>query len=307
MNPSVASVTVAYNGAGVLSRQMEALARQSRAFDEIIVVDDASSDNTAALIADQYPHVTLLRHSENSGIGAGLATGLAYALLQRGHDWALTLDQDSVPDQDALDALLKGLASLNELADEVGIAAALPVHLGTGTCYSPRLWREGFAEPAPETRRQPIWLADLVISSGSMVRRQLVEAIGLPRADFFMDFIDFEYCLRARTRGFQIAVVTSSQFGHEIGDACKVWIPGYSRPWPDHAPWREYYMSRNMAYAVWWLYPSYRAKRFVLYHLTRHAAGVLLFGSHKFVGVKRMIQGFWDGRRANLGIRFRPS
>jgi hypothetical protein len=42
-------------------------------------------------------------------------------------------------------------------------------------------------------------------------------------------------------------------------------------------------------------------------HLVRHAGGVLLFGSNKLACLGRMAQGFWDGRKASLGIRFRPS
>jgi len=41
--------------------------------------------------------------------------------------------------------------------------------------------------------------------------------------------------------------------------------------------------------------------------LARHAGGVLLFGSHKLACLRRMAQGFSDGRKASLGIRFRPS
>jgi GT2 family glycosyltransferase len=304
---SVATVTVAYNGANRLPRQMEALFRQSRRVDEIIVVDNASSDGTSALVVKRYPQVTLLRMSENLGIGAGLAAGLSYAALEKRHDWVWTFDQDSVPNNDALEFLLKGTESLGNNDGEVGIAAALPVHTQTGICYPPLLWRDGYMKPRPEQLRQPIWFADLVISSGCMVRRDVVEKVGLPRTDLFMYFVDFEYCLRARSHGYKIAVVTGSRFAHEMGNAREVRLPGYSGLWPDRAPWGEYYMSRNMTYAAWWLYPSSRTKRFVVRHLARHAGGVLLFGSSKLACLRKMGQGFWDGRRASLGIRFRPS
>jgi GT2 family glycosyltransferase len=304
---SVATVTVAYNGANRLPRQMEALFRQSRRVDEIIVVDNASSDGTSALVVKRYPQVTLLRMSENLGIGAGLAAGLSYAALEKRHDWVWTFDQDSVPNNDALEFLLKGTESLGNNDGEVGIVAALPVHTQTGICYSPLLWRDGYMKPRPEQLRQPIWFADLVISSGCMVRRDVVEKVGLPRTDLFMYFVDFEYCLRARSHGYKIAVVTGSRFAHEMGNAREVRLPGYSGLWPDRAPWGEYYMSRNMTYAAWWLYPSSRTKRFVVRHLARHAGGVLLFGSSKLACLRKMGQGFWDGRRASLGIRFRPS
>ena len=307
MSLSVATVTVAYNGANRLPRQMEALLRQSRRVDEIIVVDNASSDGTTALVAKRYPQVTLLRMFENLGIGAGLAAGLSYAALEKRHDWIWTFDQDSVPNNDALESLLKGIESLGSNDGEVGIAAALPVHTQTGICYAPLLWRDGYAKPPAEQLQQSIWFADLVISSGCMVRRDVVEKVGLPRTDLFMYFVDFEYCLRARSHGYKIAVVTSSRFAHEMGNPREVRLPGYSGLWPDRAPWGEYYMSRNMTYAAWWLYPNSRTKRFVVRHLARHAGGVLLFGSNKLACLTKMGQGFWDGRRASLGIRFRPS
>jgi hypothetical protein len=40
--------------------------------------------------------------------------------------------------------------------------------------------------------------------------------------------------------------------------------------------------------------------------LAHHALGALLFGSNKLACLKKMAQGFWDGRRAHLGIRFLP-
>jgi GT2 family glycosyltransferase len=307
MTVSIASVTVAYNAARVLPRQMEALLRQTRSLQEIVVVDNSSTDGTAQLLAQRYPQVTVLRMSENLGAGGALEAGVGYSALRKRHDWIWTFDDDSVPDDNALESLLEGAESARKADDHVGIVAALPVHRESGTCYYPLLWCDGLVKPSAELRRQPIWFADLVIVSGCMVRREVVEEIGLPRADFFMDFIDFEYCLRARSHGYKIAVVTKSQIAHDIGTPKQIRLPGYSRLWLNQAPWREYYISRNITYAVWWLYPSHGTKRFVVRYLVRHAGGVLLFSSNKVACLKKLVQGFWDGRRANLGIRFRPT
>jgi rhamnosyltransferase len=244
--------------------------------------------------------------SENLGLGGGVAAGMAYAALEKRHDWVWTFDGDSVPSDDALEALLDETGRLGSNDDEVGVAAGLAIHQETSICYPPLFWREGYVKPSPELLRQPIWFADLVIGSGCMVRRQVVEKVGLPRADFFIYFVDYEYCLRVRSHGYRIAVITRSHFAHEVGNARRVRLPGYSRLWPDYAPWREYYVIRNLAYTAWWLYPSRRTKRFVVRHLARHAAGVLLFSSKKLACLKKMAQGFWDGRRARLGVRFRP-
>jgi len=303
----VASVTTAYNAARVLPRQMDALLRQTRPLQEIVVIDNGSTDGTSLMLAKQYPQVTVVRLPKNLGAAGAWSAGLEYAALRKRHDWVWAFDDDSVPEADALELLLNGVDTLKDTTPSLGMVAPLPIHAETGTCYPPLLWRDGFVKPSQELLSQPIWFADLVITSGCMVRRDVVEKVGLPRSDFFMDFFDFEYCLRTRAAGYRIAVISCATAAHEIGNARTVRLPGYTRIWPVQPPWREYYIARNMVYAAWWLYPSRNVKRFVIRHLTRHAGGVLLFGSNKLASLKKLAQGFWDGRRASLGIRFRPT
>lgn len=306
MSPSVASVTVAYNAAGVLSRQIEALLSQKHSLREIVVVDNASTDGTVAMLAERYPQVTVLRMPENLGAAGAWAAGLAYAALEKKHEWVWTFDDDSVPPPDSLAVLLDGINSLNGMQTEVGIIAPMPVHRQTGTCYPPLLWRDGFVKPTADEMRQPLWFADSVIASGSLVRREVVERIGLPRADFFMDFFDFEYSLRARAQGYKIAVVSQAELGHEIGAARVVRFPWHSRLWTNQPPYREYYFSRNLAYLAWWLYPKRSTQRYVTRFLAQRGIQVLLFGSKKLPCLLRMFQGFHDGVRGRLGIRMRP-
>lgn len=304
---SVASITTAYNGAPALARNIDALLRQNRPLQEIIVVDNASTDETSSLLAKSYPQVTVLRMAKNLGTGGALAAGLTYATQDRRHDWVWMFDQDSVPAPDALDVILQGAKQLDGNASDVGILAALSVDKNNENSCTPWLWRNRFVKPPPSLLTQAIMFADLVITSGSMVRRDVVEKIGFPRSDFFIDFVDYEYCLRARSHGYKIAVITQAKLYHEVGKARKVrFLLGRLHLWPQHHPFREYYYSRNLAYSVWWLYPSLAAKAFLLLHLLRHAVGVLLFGPQRLASLKRMAQGFSDGCRASLGARFLP-
>ena len=304
--PSIASVTTAYNGAGVLARNLDALIAQTRPLEEIIVVDNASVDGVSALMAERYPQVTLLRMAQNLGTGGALAAGLAYAALEKKHDWVWMFDQDSVPAPDALETMLEESQGFGGEAGEIGMLAAIPIDENMETSSTPWLWRNRFVKPLPELLRQPVFLTDLIITSGSMVRRKVVEDIGLPRTDFFIDFVDYEYCLRARKRGYKIAVITRAKLRHEVGKVHKVHFLGRTHIWSEHHPFREYYYSRNLAYSVWWLYPNLAAKWFLLLHLMRRAVGVLLFGPGRLASLKKIVQGLHDGRRASLGIRFRP-
>lgn len=301
---SIASVTVAYNGAGVLPKQLDALARQSRPLNEIIVVNNGSTDKTLDLLSAKYPQATVLNLPVNVGVGGGFSAGLDYAVTEKQHDWVWLLDDDSVPRGDALEVLLGALALPASSGENIGVLAPRLVHPGTELSYPGLLWRSGWVRPSAVLCRCPVWFVDAVISSGTLVAREVVEKAGLPRADFFMDFVDFEYCLRARRHGFKIAMVRDSHMDHAIGTPRNVSIFGFSRAWADHAPWREYYMSRNQTFTIWNDYPDWRSKFFVFRKLFRHATGILLFGEHKGACLRMMLLGFLDGRTGRLGMRF---
>lgn len=307
MIQSIASVTVAYNAGCRLPRHLESLLRQTHPLQEIIVVDNASTDGTATLLAERYPRVTVLRMSENLGFSGAWAAGLRYSALEKRYEWTWTFDDDSVPEDDTLKTLLQGRDSLKGVQSEVGILAPMPVQRETGTYYPPAVWRDGFVKTSSGLFQQPVWFADFVICSGCMVRRDVVEKIGLPRADFFMDLIDLEYCLRARSHGFKIAVVNNAQLGHEIGNSRMVRLGGFVRVLSFQPAWREYYISRNLAYIAWWLYPNPHTKKSILKYLAIHAGVILLFGSRKLACLAKMAQGFRDGCKGRLGVRFRPT
>lgn len=178
MKPSIASITSAYNAARVLPRQIDALLRQTRSLQEIIVVDNASTDGTGAMLAERYPQVKVLRLPSNVGAAGGWAAGLEYAALERKHDWIWNFDDDSVPGDSALEMMLVlGAGAVEDPG--VGILAPLPVNSATGARYPPLLWRDGLIRPAERLMREPVWFAEVAVASGCMVRRDVVEAVGL--------------------------------------------------------------------------------------------------------------------------------
>jgi GT2 family glycosyltransferase len=301
---SIASVTVLYNGAHVLRRHLDALKEQSRKIDEIIVVNNASSDESQELLAQAYPEVKVINLSRNCGVGGGLAAGLDYAAISKNHDWIWLFDQDSVPSHDGLELLLAARSHLDDPADNVAILAPECVHPETKMTCPGLSWRGGCLLPVPKGEGRAITFVDSVISSGSLIRRSAVEAAGLPRSDFFMDFVDYEHCLRLRRQGFRIAVVHESVTYHTLGDPKKFNILGRTKYWTDHLPWREYYMTRNEIFTIWQYYPQWKTKSLTLYRLARHALVLLLFGRRKLACMAMMFRGYRDGRLGRLGIRF---
>ncbi len=290
-----------------MAGHLDALLAQSRPLDEIIVVNNASTDGTLRLLAERYPQVKVLDLPLNTGVGGGYASGLSFAMEKGPHDWVWLFDQDSVPEPDTIERLLGGLDLVEGSTDDIGILAPLPVHHGSGLAYPGLLWQRGFARPSPALLRQTICFVDAVISSGTLVRRKAVEKVGLPRQDFFIDFVDFEYCLRVRRQGIRVALVCGSVLHHSIGHPRTATFLGLSRTWADHAPWREYYFVRNQTFTIWSYYPDWKSRLYVLRKILRHAAGILLFGRRKRECLRMMFLGFQDGRAGRLGIRFLPN
>jgi cellulose synthase/poly-beta-1,6-N-acetylglucosamine synthase-like glycosyltransferase len=92
----------AYNAAEFLSRAIEGVLAQTFPADEILVIDDGSRDATVE-IAACCPAVTLVRHVQNSGLGAARNTGLRTAR----NEFVASLDADCVPDPGWLSGLLR--------------------------------------------------------------------------------------------------------------------------------------------------------------------------------------------------------
>ena len=290
----------------MLKQHLESLRRQSQALDEIVVVDNASTDETLHFLASEYPEVTVVPLPANAGVGGGLAAGLAYAALDKKYDWTWIFDQDSVPAPDALERLLSGLQHLDDAEESTAILAPVCVNPETGMTYPALSWRGSRFVTVPVSPTQPVMFVDMVISSGSLMRQEAIAEAGLPRKDFFMDFVDYEHCLRLRRHGFRIAVVRDSILEHAIGAPTTFNILGRDKSWADHAPWREYYMARNEVFTIWQYRPKLATKTFVWYRLTHHLLGILLFGKSKLECFRMIWRGFLDGRAGRLGIRYLP-
>src|SRR5689334_7216050 len=100
--PYLSVVIPMYNRAALIGRAIDSCLRSSVADCEIIVVDDASTDDSAAIVSRiDHPAVRLVRHDVNRGLGATRNTGVRHA---RG-EWVVMLDSDDELTEGALDAI----------------------------------------------------------------------------------------------------------------------------------------------------------------------------------------------------------
>ena len=98
------------------------------------------------------------------------------------------------------------------------------------------------------------------ITSGSLVSLPAFGTIGPFREELFIDGIDFDYCLRARSLGFEIIITCKPLMQHGIGAATRHRLPWKTTGTSNHLAIRRYYMSRNQLVLVreyFWKEPAW--------------------------------------------------
>jgi rhamnopyranosyl-N-acetylglucosaminyl-diphospho-decaprenol beta-1,3/1,4-galactofuranosyltransferase len=194
-SPRVVAVIVTYNRRELLLESLAAVQVQHRQPDSVIVVDNASTDGTAAAVRGRFPAVRLALLDGNYGGAGGFAYGMAQA-LRDGADVIWAMDDDTIPEPDALAALLAARENYPGRPPAI-VASAV-------------LWTDGRPHPMNTPRAKPMVTAAersaaaecgcVPIRSASFVSvlfdASECESRGLPRADFFLWNDDFEFTTR---------------------------------------------------------------------------------------------------------------
>jgi GT2 family glycosyltransferase len=290
---------------------MEALQGQTHPVAEIIVVDNASTDGTAAMVRADFPEVTLRVLEENRGGAGGFHEGMKLAAA-RDVEWIWVMDDDAEPNSDALEQLFSsghhrkeetaGLASLRVNPDGT-------VQKGSVGWYAPfRMTYDRVAET--ENGVEEIGYATFV---GLMVRAQAVRDVGLPDADFFIRCDDNEYVLRLSNWGPVYLVWDSHVVHHDASQSKQLPTTLWARFWgerPVENYWRRYYLLRNQLLIVR-KHAENRRQRWGgiavgLYHFLRSVAAVLCLDNNKWLRITVLARAFWHGITGRSGKYYDP-
>jgi len=299
-----------FNDAKVIEQALDALRRQIRPPDAIVVVDNASKDDTLERIFSD--DVTIIRNSANLGSSGAVAVGFAHALKQ-GFDWTWVLDADSVPEPDALENLLSFFDGLPPAQQEQVsfLACRLAASGGGIEEHRPHVLTRAGVEFATIDPDSGCCQCDCFLWSGSLFRTAAVVKVGLPSADYFIDLAELEYGYRARQLGLTGYVVNSCVLHQDVGRA-----PGISTrilrfgPFSfrlyELSPLRCYYRIRNMLY--FWLYDCrpYRS-RWIFRSVVHALLFPRTFAVRPFSHWQHLIaclRGAWDGLTGHVERRY---
>ncbi len=223
----ITALVVTYNRIEWLKKNIRALLNQSRLPNEILVVDNASTDSTEEFLKDlqsREKRITVKRLEENLGGSGGFSYGLKEA-VDRGADWVWMMDDDALPYNNALEELEKYMEKFQE-DEKVGVLLSKLVKVSNAT---------------PKRKVSPARIGTFV---GFAVSAKVVKKVGLPDKDFFIYADDYEYSMRIKRNGFKLMKVHSSLIEH------KDWIRQkrlFRFPFskPSIPSWKVYYIFRN--------------------------------------------------------------
>ena len=204
--------------------------------DHLFLVDNGSSIDPADLLDLKGEEtLTIIRFDENLGIAAAQNVGIA-AAREMGADFVVLSDQDTVYPQGAISRLIgvferwPKAAAVVPLFNDVNKSSSDGFILENSYLFS----------PTPVAGGEHRLLQ--AIASGKVIRLSTLGDIGTMDEDLFIDWVDLEWCWRARHKGYQVIGSGDVEVNHSLGDTSR--NIGY-REVNLRSPLRHYYITRN--------------------------------------------------------------
>lgn len=226
---SLSVIIVSYNTRELLARCLGSVAVEPRPPDEVIVVDNASADESAAMVRARFPHVQVIANAENRGFAAATNQGLRAAT----GDFLCLLNPDTELFPGALDAL----STFLESHPEVGVVGptllhsdgtyqhaafrfpTLPMALIDFFPLNHRVLNSRLNGRYPFTLYEHPFAMDHPLGACMLVRRAACAAVGLLDERFFMYCEEIDWCRRIKQAGWEIMHVPDARVVHHGGQS----------------------------------------------------------------------------------------
>jgi GT2 family glycosyltransferase len=192
----------------------------ARSYD-VWVVDNASSDGSVEAVRARHPYVQVIENSENRGFAA--ANNQAIDAAQG--DYVLLLNSDTIVHAQALERMAQFL----DVHDRVGIAGACLLNadgtLQPSWAAFPSFWSELLGRnirarrPYRTVDGSTAYLVDWVGGAALMIRREVIEQIGVLDEGYFMYSEETDWCFRVRKAGWDICYLSDAPIAHLGGQS----------------------------------------------------------------------------------------
>ncbi|WP_083844484.1 glycosyltransferase family 2 protein [Hydrocarboniphaga effusa] len=292
---SSGAIIVTYNPDNSVHALVQALSGQVH---KVVVVDNTPGSQRLSLLG-VHANIKVVANGNNRGIATALNQGME-ELRKSGCDWCFFFDQDSIVPENYVSEML-AFAARCRLREKFMIAPDF-VDRNSGT--PARFTRLTSGLPVTATCRLDAQDGELIstfaITSGAGLRLRDYGVIGPFRDDFFIDFVDSEYCLRAWKLGFKVAVHCGMCISHAIGERSVKKFLGLTIKPNNHRALRRYYIIRNGTRLI---VENIGSPMLVGFFLARfaHEALSMIYEDKRGKKLYAMSVGLWDGLLGNMG------
>lgn len=212
--PRVSIVIVSYNGRQWLEPCLSSVLASSYRNVEVILVDNASADDSVALVRERFPSIRVIVNSENLGFAEGSNVGIRAALAGSA-DYVVLLNPDTIVEPSSL----KYLVEAGEQDTTVGILGGVQLtydgtdfNSWTKTAVAGHL--QELADPASARPLIPVeWVEGACLAA----KRRVFDNIGLLDPIYFAFYEEIDFCRRAACHGFGVGLVTRCRIRHFRG------------------------------------------------------------------------------------------
>jgi GT2 family glycosyltransferase len=233
--PLVSIITINYNGRKLTEDLLKSLDKITYPKVEVIVVDNASKESLDGLETD-FPAIKLLKSEENLGFAGGNNLGIKHA---KGA-YFLLINNDAEADPGFLEPMVERMQSHPEIGiispkivyhfaqDTIQYAGGKPISLttGRGSFIGSKAKDDGTYDTSGYT--------DLSHGAAMMIRREVVEKIGMMPDFYFLYYEELDYCEAVKKAGFKLWYEAKSRVLHKE-----------SMTVGKLSPLKSYYMNRN--------------------------------------------------------------
>ena len=239
--PSVAIIVLNWNNASDTIACLGSLRHIEYANCTVVVVDNGSTDESVTRIRAQFPKIEILQTGANLGYAGGNNVGIRHALEQDA-DYVCILNNDITVEPDFLTRLPSVFQtySYSDAGVVTPLVGEMPDRGRVWALGSAVNWRTGAVtrlhagEPVRALRNHDPLEVDIASGAAMLVKREVLERVGLLDEAFFLYFEETDWCLRIRQAGYCILAVPSSVVWHKV-----------SATLGTTSPVIDYYMLRN--------------------------------------------------------------
>jgi GT2 family glycosyltransferase len=219
----LAIVIINWNSFDLTSDTLVSLSSTSYKNYDIIVVDNFSTDNSAAQLEKDFPSIILLRSDENKGFTGGNNLGFDYA-INEGYEYVMMLNNDVAVEPDFLEPLVVKL----DMDEKIGGVQPLIYF------YHDRelIWNAGsrynaifgipyilgyYRKDKGQLQRKKQKSIDWITGCAFMIRTEVLKKVGVLKQDFFIYYEDVDLSFRIKEAGYALAYEASSVVYHKTG------------------------------------------------------------------------------------------